>query len=259
MATFEPIGFVRADQQYKYQQPRQGEFARNRGTIELNRDNNFEQALDDLEGFSYIWVIYQFHHNEGWRPKVNVPVSPDGKKKGLFATRSPYRPNPIGLSCVKLKEIRGLTLEIEDFDLLDGTPILDIKPYVSHYDSHPEASTGWLPQNAPQEYDIIWNEISSVQSQWIIDHHGPDLFDLVRVQLALDPLNQKRKRVQIQKDNSAELAYRTWRIRFRVIDQAVAVEQISSGYSNSDLAIGAEDRWEDKDLHRTFVAQFPKQ
>jgi len=256
MVQFDPIGTVCAEQKYKYQQPRQGEFAQNSGTIELISGRNFEQALEDLQGFSHIWVIYQFHHNEHWKPKVNVPISPDGKKKGVFATRSPYRPNPIGLSCVKLTKISGLTLHIENFDLLDGTPVLDIKPYISQYDSQPEASSGWLLEELPSVFDCVWNESASTQANWLIAHNGPDLFDLVQVQLSIDPLNRLRKRISLEPDGSAVLAFRTWRIGYRVDGQTVLVDRIWSGYSLADLVEGAEDRWEDKPVHRLFVKEF---
>ncbi len=252
MVTFEPIGYVRAEQQYKYQQPRQGEFAQNSGSVELLAGKNFEQALDDLDGFSHIWLIYHFHHNDNWRPKVNVPVSSDGKKRGLFSTRSPYRPNSIGLSCVKLREIRGLTLIIEDFDLLDGTPILDIKPYVTHYDSIPGASTGWLPANPPAEFAISYEPLAENQIRWISAHQGPDLFDLIRVQLSLDPFNTKRKRITLIDDSSAILAFRTWRIEFSLESETVWIRIIRTGYSEEDLLPESEDRWADKGLHRLF-------
>lgn len=256
MLSFEPIGYVSAHQKYKYQQPRQGEFARNRGVIQLLPGNNYEQALEDLEQFDKIWLIYLFHQNSGWRPKVNPPVSPDGKKKGVFATRSPYRPNPIGMSCVDLVSVDGLKLTIENFDLLDETPILDIKPYIAHYDAHPTASTGWLPENPPAENEIIFAPAAEGEGNWIIDNGGPDLFDLVRVQLAIDPFNTKRKRITLLDENRAVLAFRTWRIQYELNDAVLTVEAIRSGYSAEELVPGSDDRYRDKDLHRGFRALF---
>ncbi len=255
MHNFKPIGYVEAAQEYKYQQPRQGEFARNQGKIILESGQNFEQALEDLTGFDKIWLIYLFHQNEGWRPKVNPPISPDGKKKGLFATRSPYRPNPIGLSCVDLIAVKGLELIIANFDLLHKTPILDIKPYIAHYDAHPDASTGWLPEEAPRENEIIFLPEAQKCAAWISENGGPDLFDLAHVQLALDPLNRKRKRVSLLNDGSAELAFRTWRLHFFYSQEShlVEIKGIKSGYSQEDLTSGTEDKYGDKDLHRAFT------
>lgn len=256
--NFDPIGYVEASQKYKYQQPRQGEFARNRGKIILSQGCNYEQALEDLQGFDKIWIIYLFHQNSGWRPKVNTPVSPDGKKKGVFATRSPYRPNPIGLSCVDLISIDGLELTIGNFDLLDQTPVLDIKPYISHYDSHPDASTGWLPQTAPEENRITFSPAAQSRVEWLLENDGPDLVDLTRVQLALDPTNRKRKRVKQLSSGLWELAFRTWRIEFSYdeMGMSVVIESIGSAYSVEDLLPESEDPYLDKDLHRGFISIF---
>lgn len=251
---FNPIGYVEAAQKYKYQQPRQGEFARNRGKVILNPGFNYEQALEDLQEFDKIWLIYLFHQNNGWKPKVNPPVSPDGKKKGLFATRSPYRPNPIGLSCVDLISINGLELTIGNFDLLDQTPIIDIKPYISHYDSHPDACTGWLPQTAPEENRISFSPEAEKAVEWLLMNDGPDLVDLTRVQLALDPTNRKRKRVKKQENGFWELAFRTWRIEFTYNEEAkqVIIKSVRTAYTDEELSPGSEDPYLDKDLHRGF-------
>ncbi len=256
MIELKPIGFVKAAQQYKYQQPRQGEFASNKGKVMLEPGFNFEQAVEDLGGFDKIWLIYIFHQNQGWRPKVDPPVCPDGQKKGVFATRSPYRPNSLGLSCVDLISVSGRELSIENFDLLDGTPILDIKPYISHYDSHPEASLGWVPQTLPPEMQITFLAEAERAAIWLMENQGPDLFDLAKVQLSVDPLNQKRKRVKLVGNGQAELAFRTWRLLYNVSDEKIEIISIYSGYSAEDLNPGAEDQYEDKDLHRGFRQQF---
>ncbi len=252
MIEFKPIGYVKAAQQYKYQQPRQGEFASNKGKVILEPGLNFEQAVEDLSGFDKIWLVYVFHQNDGWHPKVDPPVCPDGKKKGVFATRSPYRPNAIGLSCVDLVAVNGRELLMENFDLLDGTPILDIKPYVSHYDSHPQASLGWLPKVLPPEMEISFSPKAELEANWIIENQGPDLFDLAKVQLSVDPLNEKRKRIRILDEGKAELAFRTWRLLFFTDGERLEILSIYSGYSIEDLKPGVEDPYDDKDLHRSF-------
>ena len=106
---------------------------------------NFDQALADLEGFSHIWVIYWMHLNQGWNPTVVPPRGPK-TRRGLFATRAPHRPNSIGLSAVRLKKIEGRTLYVEGHDMLDATPVLDIKPYIPFTDAHPDATSGWLAE-----------------------------------------------------------------------------------------------------------------
>lgn len=111
------------------------------------------QALRGLEGFSYIWLLWDFSeaHAEGWRPTVRPPRLGGNKRVGVFATRSPFRPNHIGLSCVRLVEIQesvhdGPVLVVDGADMMNGTPILDIKPYLPYTDSHPEATAGFAEQ-----------------------------------------------------------------------------------------------------------------
>lgn len=126
--TLDPIGFLRGPLATKVQAARQPRAAA--GTparIELLPGRNFEHALEDLAHWELIWVIFWFHLNPGWRPKVLPPRSTTGRK-GVFATRSPHRPNPIGMSVVRLERVDGLILHIRDADMLDGTPVLDLKP-----------------------------------------------------------------------------------------------------------------------------------
>jgi len=110
------------------------------GSIEL--DEKYVPALKDLEGFSHIYILYHFHRVNGWKPVVTPFL--DNTARGLFATRAPKRPNPIGLSVVRLLGIKGNQLKIENVDVLDGTPLLDIKPYLSDFDHFKETSSGWL-------------------------------------------------------------------------------------------------------------------
>lgn len=249
-----PIGTLYCPQYYRYQQPRQGSYARNRGKIVLEKGHNFEQALQDLEGFSHIWVVYLFHLNQTWRPLVNPPVNPDGKKKGLFATRSPHRPNRIGISCVKLHSVdkANLTLDIENFDLLDKTPIVDIKPYIVSADCHPEATRGWLPSELDY-WNLHFTKSVTDQMDWIFSQTGFDLHEFCEIQLSLDPVNGQRKRVQ-QHGDLWQLAFRTWRILFTLYEneRSITIEKVLSGYSEEDL-LETNDTYKDKEIHRIFL------
>jgi tRNA-Thr(GGU) m(6)t(6)A37 methyltransferase TsaA len=109
------------------------------GTIEIFPE--FGDGLSDLDGFERIWLIYLFDRSSPTKLKV-IPFR-DNVERGLFATRAPSRPNPIGLSVVRLLGVDGLTLRIADLDILDGTPLLDIKPYISQVDSHRDSRAGW--------------------------------------------------------------------------------------------------------------------
>ncbi len=110
------------------------------GKIQLNE--SYVPALDDIEGFERIWLIYWMDRTGSFKPKV-LPYR-NTVEHGLFATRSPNRPNPIGMSVVRFLRREGATLSIADMDILDGTPLLDIKPYVPEFDCHPNSRAGWF-------------------------------------------------------------------------------------------------------------------
>lgn len=138
---YEPIGVVRSPFTRRAGMPIQP--SRGRGvqaTVELRPE--FVPGLADLDGFSHIVLLYHFHRSRGYDLQV-IPFL-DTEKRGVFATRAPRRPNPIGLSVVRLRRIEGAVLHIEDVDLLDGTPILDIKPYVPDFDEPVDIRLGWL-------------------------------------------------------------------------------------------------------------------
>ena len=113
-----------------------------RGRVELRRE--FEAGLADLDGFSHILLLYHLDRSSGYRLRV-VPFL-DTRERGLFATRAPWRPNPIGLSVVRLERIEGTTLFVRDVDMLDRTPLLDIKPYVPEFDQRQAVRLGWLDE-----------------------------------------------------------------------------------------------------------------
>ncbi|BFI95777.1 MAG: tRNA (N6-threonylcarbamoyladenosine(37)-N6)-methyltransferase TrmO [Rhodanobacter sp.] len=100
------------------------------------------EAFADLAGFERIWLLFVFHRSEGWKPQVRPPRG--GGKRSVLATRSPHRPNAIGLSAVELVAVEERVLRVRGVDLLDGTPILDIKPYVPYADAFPDARAGWI-------------------------------------------------------------------------------------------------------------------
>lgn len=148
--TYRPIGLLRSPYSRRIDAPHQstvvagtktGDFAT--ATLEL-QDWLDEKAIQDLGGFQRLWLIFAFHLSEGW--KCNVKPPRGGPKRGVLATRSPHRPNSIGLSAVELVKVEGKTLHLRGVDLLDGTPILDIKPYVPYADSFPDSKAGWIDE-----------------------------------------------------------------------------------------------------------------
>ena len=138
--TFRPIGIIRTPFTDTDGMPVQAVAATGvAGSIEL--DPAYAEGLADLDGFSHLTLLYHLHGMT--RARLTVTPYMDDRPHGLFATRSPARPNPIGLSTVRLVGIEGTTLRIEDVDMLDGTPLLDIKPYVPQLDDRPDARIGW--------------------------------------------------------------------------------------------------------------------
>jgi|Deesub1362A_J573_1020465.scaffolds.fasta_scaffold03711_7 tRNA-Thr(GGU) m(6)t(6)A37 methyltransferase TsaA len=138
---YRPIGVVRSPFRALQEMPIQPvSRASAPGRVEIYPE--FAAGLKDLDGFSHIILLYHFHR----APRVDLTVTPflDGEQRGIFATRAPTRPNPIGLSVVALERVDGATLYLENLDILDGTPVLDIKPYVPEFDARPDARTGWL-------------------------------------------------------------------------------------------------------------------
>jgi tRNA-Thr(GGU) m(6)t(6)A37 methyltransferase TsaA len=141
--TLTPIGVVHSPWLDKRSAPRQPAEARDVcGRIELHAGADLQDALSDLEEWTHIWVLFWFHLNSSWRAKVQPPRSE--KKRGVFSTRSPYRPNPIGMSVLRLDRVEGSVLYVRDLDIVDQTPVLDLKPYVAYTDAVSAASGGWL-------------------------------------------------------------------------------------------------------------------
>lgn len=250
--TVHPIGIFHSDAKYPYDVPRQGAVAdTSAGVIRLHPNCHFEDALADLDGFDTIWVIFLFHQNQNWHPMVRPPRHTD-RKVGLFATRSPYRPNPIGISAVHLERIQGLELWISRHDLLDGTPILDIKPYLPYADSFPYASRGWTNENPELEYKVIFSQEAERQLQWLENNGVPRIRSFLLAQLGYDPQNASLHRLI-----DSAIAYRTWRAFFTVDDEhAVTVTHILSGYSPEDL-VSPDDHYGDKAIHREYNRLFP--
>lgn len=162
--SLEPIGLIHSPYRERHGTPRQSvlqsappDYTPAPAQIELFSDRIPPQALQDLDGFERIWVISWLHLNYSWNPTVKLPRG-DGSPKGTLATRAPHRPNPLGLSSLKLLRVDGLWLHVEGIDLLDQTPVLDIKPYVAYCDAFPQARCGYvdtMEQQRLHEEDVF--------------------------------------------------------------------------------------------------------
>jgi tRNA-Thr(GGU) m(6)t(6)A37 methyltransferase TsaA len=251
--TLEPIGYVRCALRSKVEAARQPPAAAGvRGTIELLPGRHFEHALEDLAEWELIWVIFWFHLNPGWRPKVLPPRSRSGRK-GVFATRAPHRPNALGLSAVRLERREGLTLEVSNLDMLDGTPVLDLKPYVAYTDAHPHARSGWLapPTDPLSSYEVTLESPAEEQAAWIEARTGLPIAARIRDTLALGPAPHPYRRIRREGDE-LRLAVKEWRVRFVVVGMSVRVLEILSGYRTSQLE--ATPGVEPFSAHNEFLA-----
>jgi len=143
MITLNPIGTIHTPFKKRGGMPIQPAGAAGvKGTVEVFAD--YQAGLKDLDGFSHVTLLFFLHRSRGFDLEV-IPFM-DTRPRGLFATRAPRRPNPIGLSTVQLDRVEGGILHIRNVDILDGTPLLDIKPYVPEFDSPKQIRTGWLEQ-----------------------------------------------------------------------------------------------------------------
>jgi tRNA-Thr(GGU) m(6)t(6)A37 methyltransferase TsaA len=149
--TFTPIGLIHSPFHKLEEMPIQpaGAFSIH-GTIDLYPD--YIAGLQDLDGFSHIYVIYHLHKSNGWKPRV-IPFL-DKQERGVFATRAPHRPNPIGLSVLKIESINSGQISVSNVDILDGTPLLDIKPYVPQFDGAQEIRIGWIADTIQQVKNV---------------------------------------------------------------------------------------------------------
>lgn len=239
------IGVVRSPFARKVDAPRQPHAAKDvEGRIELAAE--LAHAVEDLEGFEHVWVLAWMDRAEHFRPKVLPPRST--KKRGVFATRSPHRPNPIALSVMELVRVEGTVLHVRGMDLLDGTPVLDIKPYIPWADAIPRSRVGWLeeeqasidgerPEDPRGSYEIVIAERAAAQLAWLAER-GEVLEPTLRTILEASPLPHPYRR--IRKDRARPggfvLALSEWRVAFHLEPpRRVHITEIRSGYRPSEI------------------------
>lgn len=160
------IAYIRSDFVEKFGIPRQSNLADTRAEIHFLPEYQNADALREIEAYDYLWLIWEFSESirDTWSPTVRPPRLGGNRRVGVFTTRSPFRPNPIGLSSVKLigvefREKEGPVLIVEGADLLDMTPIYDIKPYLPYVDSHPEAKGGFAEEKKDYKLDVNFPEM----------------------------------------------------------------------------------------------------
>jgi tRNA-Thr(GGU) m(6)t(6)A37 methyltransferase TsaA len=200
--------------------------------IEMQAPYNDLLAFEGIEEFSHLWLLWQFHDNKNqenskFRPQVRPPRLGGNQKIGVFATRSMYRPSPIGLSVVKLKEVKkvGKTVRVyvTGSDLLDGTPIVDIKPYIHYSDAVMEAQSGYAQEEPVRKY-VVWSEQAELEREQLVQTKGLSeqvIRELAEV-LSLDP----RPAYQEDPERIYGMHFADFNIKFIVNETSVLIVEI---------------------------------
>ena len=216
--NIEPIAYFRSPLTSKFGVPRQsGIVSELRGRIEFVAKYRQVEALRGLEAYDYLWLIWGFSENVNAQkhPTVRPPLLGGNQRVGVWASRSPFRPNNLGLSSVRIAgiDMEYMTIEVLGGDLMDGTPIYDIKPYLSYADSHPEARGGFTDNHQWQQLEVVMPEELHQLFQ------SADL-EVLRQTLALDP------RPHYQQDASRQygMPFMGYDIRFHVVDRTLFID-----------------------------------
>lgn len=226
--TIEPIARIRTDFPDKFGIPRQsGRVSALQGRIIFEPSFRNPDALREIEGFSHLWLIFDFSlsHRDGWSATVRPPRLGGNRRIGVFASRSPFRPNPLGLSCVRLERVErtddGCELIVSGVDLLDGTPIYDIKPYIPYADCVTDACGGYTEETFRYRLQVVF---------------PPDLLDILPQDkreavvgcLAEDP----RPSYQDDPERIYSMRFLDYDVRFRVSDGVLTVTEVEDYHAN---------------------------
>ena len=215
------IAKIKTDFPTKFGIPRQSGIIENEALIVFEKEYRNEQALKGIEGFSHLWLIWKFSETEieSWKPTVRPPRLGGNKRVGVFATRSPFRPNPIGLSSVKLlgveKTKEGLALKVSGADLMNDTPIYDIKPYLPFTDCHTDATGGFAEEQ-------MNNNLSVVLSDELAQKIPSEKLEIFKTVLSQDP----RPHYIDDRDRIFGFNFMNFEIKFKVNENTLTVTDI---------------------------------
>lgn len=213
-----PVAYVHSDFESKFAVPRQPGLVKSlRAEVILEKEYQKDGIFRGLESFSHIWLIWGFSENYGqsWHPTIRPPRLGGNKRIGVFASRSPFRPNPIGLSAVKLEEVQKDRLIVSGADLVDGTPVYDIKPYVPYTDSINDATEGFARKQSLPHLKVI---IPESEKEKMPEEKVTSLIGI----LSQDP----RPAYQHEPNRVYGFCFAGYEIRFRISDQTVTVISI---------------------------------
>lgn len=217
------IGHIETDYKEKFGIPRQsGLVKESKGRIRFEKEYNVPAAFRGLEDFSHIWVLWQFSEavRESWSPTVRPPLLGGNKRMGVFATRSPFRPNSVGLSALKLDRVEiskadGVILHVSGADLLDGTPIFDIKPYLAYADSIPDATGGFTENLSERHLEVNF-------PKELLERVAEEKRTALKAVLAADP----RPSYQDDPGRIYGMSFACYEVKFRVEDKVLNVIEI---------------------------------
>lgn len=225
---FSPIGFIETPFREKFAVPRQsGIVSAAKGTVILQGDAANPLCVEQLDGFSHLWLIWVFNAvSQGeWQPRVRPPRLGGNKRVGVFSSRSPFRPNPIGLSVVRLESIDvnhgSARLHVSGVDMISGTPIVDIKPYIAYSDAVPQARSGFANEPPQTMLDVVFSELAEEQLSQL--ENSEDIRRLIIGILEIDPRPAYRRQ---EKGGEYGIGLYNFDLRCRVEDGKVKVMQL---------------------------------
>lgn len=230
MYTIEPIGFIESPYKEKFAVPRQPRLVPSaRARVRLSGAANCLESVREIEQFSHVWLLFLFDQNlqAGWKPTVRPPRLGGNDRIGVFASRATFRPNGIGMSAIELKGVtqdKGQTyLELGSVDLVDGTPIIDIKPYIPYSDSIPNAAGGFAAEE-PATLEVNFSQ----QAQQKLNQHpnGRHMIAVIKEVLAQDPRPAYKKGKPDPKEYAVNLF--DLNVKFTVSDNLITVTAIES-------------------------------
>lgn len=218
-----PIAHIECDMAEKFGVPRQAGLVEIPAIVVFEPAYSIPEAVRGIEGYDFLWLVWQFHltADAGWHPTVRPPRLGGNQRMGVFATRSPFRPNPIGLSSVRLEHVelnseRGPLLHIVGADLVDGTPIYDIKPYLPYTDSHPDARCAFGSEGSDRQLEVVCADDVRQElltaAQW----------DTLKQLLSNDP----RPRYQNDPERHYTMTFGGHEITFQVEENRLTIKEI---------------------------------
>jgi len=259
--TLRPIGFVRTGKRLKHAARHQpDEASGERSVIELLPVPGYQEALHDLAGFERIWLVWWFHLNTRWRSKVLPPYGPD-RRLGLFATRTPHRPNPLGITPVRLLGVTKNRIEIGPCDLVDGTPILDLKPYLPAYDSFPDSGTGWWGEFMAAEAArgptrVVVAPLAREQLAWLAKEWDVEFEGRMTEILGRDPSPHRTRRIRKRRGGGFDIACGAWRAVFELADGVATVTAVEPAFPPVFLKDTGRTRIPDHEAQLAFLAKW---